>query len=760
MKTKLLTKIFGVILCVCVILPTFTSCKGPDVDGALTVYMLGEGAQLPYDEYTTYDVGDDSVAIVSEEGFVSALKVGETFVTANTDGATKNYKIVVKDERDEDSKRFSNFKNIDESTAYVGAGINLLICGNPSSQDCILTSSVLDKDKVTKSGKLAFSNENNTKTTTISGDSMTTFSSDYATQIKVSGSAKYGKMFSASIDTDFSSTASIKNTTQTKYLKFYSYVERMTLNLTANREDLSNMLNSEFVQDLYGKGSNKMTPAEVIEKYGSHIILSASYGGRMEFTYFLSSTDTATTASDMEKISGKVSVAISNFSTDINGSYSKDAKESATSKNVSIYESSKVIGGVTTDMSSVDAMRQNYKTWLTSLDDSNNYSMIGLVNANSLLEIWSFLPDGDRKNNFIRYFAQESNKSYNNLLSKYNRTSLQAKALSYGEYPQSEASVNVRKALENNEGTQVGSFLTDGDVLLYEDTRYLKYTPTATSNSYEKGKVYYFKFEPITWEFYETDSSGQNLYTTTSIIDCMQWYDDTVHNKTFPSFSELTDEQKLEVYEKVTGKPLVNFHRQNYYNNVYGDSAECGNFYTYLCRHISSSQSAFEEDLERKYKDLCDEENKVPTSKKHWETSTLREFLNGTFVSFAFTDNELSSLGKVHTYANEKGKVGVNTTLVMDDVSIAPNMAVTGDGNYYGMTIKATDFAYARGLTGSTPFWASRSDYIKYGNYCLAGWSSDDPGAYTYNTQTSKNWQFAGVGTDAYFGVRATIAIR
>ena len=164
---------------------------------------------------------------------------------------------------------------MDDSTAYIGAGINLLTSGNPSSSDCILTSSILDKDKVASSGKLKYSDENDIKTTKISGDSMSTFIEDYTTQIKVSGSAKYGKLFSASIDTDFSSTSSLKNTTKTEYFKFYSYVKKMTLNLCASSLELSSMLSSDFVEDLYGKGYTVLTPEQVIEKYGSHVILSA-----------------------------------------------------------------------------------------------------------------------------------------------------------------------------------------------------------------------------------------------------------------------------------------------------------------------------------------------------------------------------------------------------------------------------------------------------------------------------------------------------
>jgi len=757
MKNKLGTRLLGLLLCVCMLIPMLTACGNQDktqYKDTLTVYMLGEGAHLPYDAYTTYSVKDDSIVMVSEEGFVSALNVGETVVTVNGRNTSDNYKIVVEDLRDEDEKRFGNFTNIDDSTAYIGAGINLLTSGNPSSTDCILTHPILDADKVAASGKLKLSNENTVHTMTISGDSMSSFTDDYTTKIKVGGSAKYGKLFSASIDTDFSSTASIKNTTQTNYLKFYSSVEKMTLNLCASTKELKAMLSEEFVEDLFGLGSQVLTPEEVIGKYGSHLILSAVYGGRMDFTYFLSSTESSTTASDMKNVSAKVSLAISNFSADANGSYSSDAKKTASSKNISIYESSNVVGGKTLDMSSTDAMRANYQTWLSSLSDDANYSMIGLVNENSLLEIWSFLPDGARKNEFISYFARTANDSYNNLLSKYSRTSTQTVSINYGEYPQSEASLTVAKALDAGEGTAIGTFITNNDVILYNNTRYLRYVPTVSVNSYQVGKAYYFKFEPISWQYYATDTNGQKLYTTTSIIDCQKWYDTSKDAQSGP-YSQLSLEQKLNLCKELIAESMFEFLEMNYYTDAYGDSDDCGNLLEYIKRHY---YGAIEEELQWYYNDLLLGSHVI--QKEHWETSTLRDFLNDAFVSFAFTDSELDGLGKVHTYATENNLIGPQTRLVMDYVSIAPNMNAGGAGDYYGTTIKATDFAYARGLTDSTPFWASRSNYVDYKVYCNAGWYPKAPGSYTYDATKSNTWQFASVGTDADFGIRATIAIK
>lgn len=756
MKKTFVTKVISLLLCLCMVLPALTACsdREENVKETFMVSVLGEGAQLPYDALTTYAIEDDSVVRVTEEGYVSGLKKGETVVSLIKGDETEKYKIVVEDNREEEDKRFENFQDIDTLAALIGSGVNLLVCGNPTSSDCLRKFPIFDKQKLAASGNLERSNTGSVTTVSVSGSTMEDYVEDYSTKIKVGGSMKYGKLFSASIDTDFSSTSSIKNTTQTNYQKFYVTVERLTLGLSSSQKEMASMLSSEFIEDLYGLGKKVLTPEEVINKYGSHVLISASYGGRMDFTYFLSSTDSKVSKDTMSSVAAKVSTSISKFSADASGSYSKEAKQAAEKNNISIYEASSVIGGALLDMSSVESMKKNYQDWLSSLENENNCSMIGLVGPDSLYEIWGFLPDGARKNEFITYFARESNSSYNNLLKKYNRSSSQTVQITYGDYPQSEASVTVAKELKNGNGTVIGSLFTEGDILLYNDARYLAYTPSKSVNSYEAGKTYYFKFEPITWDFYANDTNGQSLYTTTAIIDCQQWY--TPYESTYPPFSSLTNDEKLELMRQQIAEPLYEYYHRVYENNGYGDSAECGHFYVFLGRHYFSDIDFYAEDYY--------EENYLnPTkyvNKEYWETCTLRDFLNGPFVEYAFSDVELEGIGKVHTYCKDKGYIGKNTNLVMDYVSIAPNRNVKSGGNYYGPEIKATDFAYARGLTGATPFWASRSDFISFGNYCEGGWSKTAPGSYTYNANESDTWQFAGVGTDAFFGIRPTIAIK
>ncbi|HQC54377.1 MAG TPA: MAC/perforin domain-containing protein [Clostridia bacterium] len=773
MKSRL-WKTICVVLCFSVLLSFLVACSkkhndADDVKNTLTVYMLGDSVNLPYDAYTTYEIEDDSIVMVSEEGFVSALNVGETIITVNGKDSSEKYKVIVEDTRDDEDKRFGNFADIDSSTAYIGAGINLLTSGNPSSFDCILEYRILDESKIAQFGRLeSSSGENEINTLMIQGDSMESFTDNYSSQIKIGGTAKYGKMFSASIDTDFSSSASMKGATQTSYLRFFSTVSKMRLALSSNMKDINLMLDDEFKEDLFGTGTKVLKPAEVIEKYGSHLILSAMYGGRMDFTYFLSSTSTSTTKQDMADVTAALSTSIFKFSADVNGKYSSDAKSTAESKNVTIYAKSNTTGGGLVDMSSIEAMRTNYSAWLKSLENVTNYSMIGLVNSNSLLEIWSFLPDGARKNEFITYFATTASRSYNDLIKKYSKTTTASTAIEFGEYPQSVASLAVTNELNNGSGMAVGSFLAENDVLLYEGARYLKYIPTRTVNSYEKNKTYYFKFEPIRWVYSDTDSNGQKLYTTESIIDCSQWYNS--QEIEFPPYDSLSIDKKIELYERYADRYTFNALKYAYYDDPEG----CSNFFQYIEHH----DPRIDTNLENYYNDLFYGRDKTKREKESWENSTLRKFLNNKFVKISFNTEEKNKLGLVHSYYYlNKGpsspgssyinyeKVREDTRVAMDYASIAPNASNSYnyrggyEVGYWSLPIMATNFAYARGLELESSYWASRSNYVDMKYICPKD-IEGDLGATVYLYKGKNYFDFVAKEVDAYCGVRPTIAFR
>ncbi|HQC54379.1 MAG TPA: MAC/perforin domain-containing protein [Clostridia bacterium] len=752
MKSRL-WKTICIVLCFSVLLSFLVACskeKNNDVDSdvkdTLTVYVLGDGANLPYDAYTTYEIDDDSIVMVSEEGFVSALNEGETIITVNGKDSSEKYKVIVEDTIEED-KRFGQFANTDDSTGYVGAGINLLTSGNPSSRDCIIEYRILDTKKVVDAKQLKVAYENKANTMIIKGDSMESFAEDYSTQIKIGGTAKYGKMFSASIDTDFSSTASMKGATQTSYLRFFSTVSKLRLTLSTSKKKLDTMLTDEFKEDLFGTGTEVLEPKDVIEKYGSHLILSAVYGGRMDFTYFLSSTETSTSKQDMADVSAAVSASVWNFSTDINGKYSSAVKSTADAKNVSIHAKSHTIGGGLVDMSSIDSMRKNYPAWLNSLNNINNYAMIGLVNANSLVEIWSFLPDGVRKNEFITYFATEASKSYNNLISKYSKTSTSTTTLEFGEYPQSQASEPVTDALNGGNGEVNGSFFAENDVLLYEGARYLKYISTKDANSYKAGKTYYFKFEPIKWKYFDTDSDRQKLYTTEAIIDCRQWNNQVA---LFPPYESLSINDKLELLEHSDFK--YDFPHWQY--SYYWDRRGYPNFLEFI---KGTEYSGVETYLEEYYNDLIPEEG-APSA---WEASALRHFLNDKFVSYSFTRAEQEKLGLVHTYYLKNG----SKSMSMDYVSIAPNEAPQHGGIFFASPIRVTDFAYARGLKAGAPYWASGSNFINKDFICVVGGNaSTGVTAYSYDGRGEEeyedNWDFVNMDANEYCGIKPTIAFK
>ena len=386
---------------------------------------------------------------------------------------------------------------------------------------------MFDPDKLIDSGSLRI-NRNNRKSSTVrvEGESMESFMEDYAKKTSISVGASFGNFFSASVDVAFSTTAKNSLVSNSKFMRFHANVQEFAVSLASGESKYSDFLSDEFQKDLVDP---EVTAEELFAKYGTHVIISAAYGGRLDFNYYLYSTETSTTTEDINSIGGKLSANISSFG--LNGSVQLDNsyKSEAASKKIEIATTTNTFGGdPAVNMSSIDAMAENYSEWLSSI--SATPTLIGTLNANSLYPIWKLLPDTEEGRARARELEEDFNylakNTYDNLISDY-YTQTQSIILRYGSYPQSRADVVVTAALNAGKGEVAEDyFLNYGDIISYGGDEYLKYVPTETHNGYNAGETYYFKFEDIVWRYYDTDSNGQRLYTSDKILDASKYYDE------------------------------------------------------------------------------------------------------------------------------------------------------------------------------------------------------------------------------------------
>lgn len=656
---KLLSLFLSTLLLAGLCTAVLTGCaEKTDEELALNVdefYVIPDAGVM--DEFSSDDTQVANVA----NGAIVAVNEGSTIIRRTSGGEEYTYRVTVTDNTSDEDKAFGNFTDIDDETAFIGAGYNVIFSGYINGNEAQIINPIFDIDAIIDSGKLRLNHMTRVVGMSASGNTMDSFMSSYSKQLSASLGASYGSFFSASVNVDFSSLAKSSLTEKQEFMKFHTSAQTMTLTFREKVDSYRDYLDESFARDL---ADSDVTPEELFEKYGTHVITSAAYGGRLDFNYYLYSTDSSTSQEDIEKIGGKLSAGIGSFKADGSVNVSNEYKEEAASKHVNIMNSVQVYGGEPMDMASLETVTANYGAWLKTIADAP--TMIGVLNPNSLYPIWELLPDTPegnvRKAELSAAFSELADGSYDKLLEDYFISGASA-SLTYGEYPQTLASPDVMNALASGAGEVAGTYLTEGDVITYSGKKYLAYSPEVTHNGYDAHTTYYFEFEPITWSYYDTDMNGQRLFVANKALDYRSY------------------------------------------------------FWTYYDLYDVASARG-------------------PLDDWFWETSGLRSFLNGKFMSLAFQNEPRSRLGYVHVYNRAHPAKG-ESSLVMDSVSIAPYRE-----NYYADGVVLTDFAIARGAPDNCHYFASPSDYVDP-NVC--GLEADLHGVcitfFEYNPST-RYWYF------------------
>lgn len=733
MKKKAVAIWTAILLCVTLVVPVFAACTEDnataielEVDTSYKIEQPLEGA--------VFSTEDDNIAGVSEDGYIVGVNEGKTTVTETNGTQTRTYRVTVTDNTyDDDDKGFGNFTDVDDITGFVGAGYNVIASDFINGNDANITYPVFDPDKLIDSGSLRI-NRNNRKSSTVrvEGESMESFMEDYAKKTSISVGASFGNFFSASVDVAFSTTAKNSLVSNSKFMRFHANVQEFAVSLASGESKYSDFLSDEFQKDLVDP---EVTAEELFAKYGTHVIISAVYGGRLDFNYYLYSTETSTTTEDINSIGGKLSANISSFG--LNGSVQLDNsyKSEAASKKIEIATTTNTFGGdPAVNMSSIDAMAENYSEWLSSI--SATPTLIGTLNANSLYPIWKLLPDTEEGRARARELEEDFNylakNTYDNLISDY-YTQTQSIILRYGSYPQSRADAVVTAALNAGKGEVAEDyFLNYGDIISYGGDEYLKYVPTETHNGYNAGQTYYFKFEDIVWRYYDTDSNGQRLYTSDKILDASKYYDEN-----FLISGMNRDELTGQLMDLLWREQEIDY----YYDKYLNEKREGEDFVGY----ISRTANHFIMELVG---------GTSAGNHNYWENSTVRTYLNGFFHDKAFRTENTYRLGYVHYYNSLHPKED-ELTLSMDVVSVAPFME-----NYYGDGMVVTDFAWARGATDNRAYWGSVSDFVDP-NFC--GFREDWHGVFVPHVQydsTQRYWYNWCATYDTVAGIKPTIAIR
>ncbi len=156
---------------------------------------------------------------------------------------------------------------------------------------------------------------------------------------------------------------------------------------------LSGMLSDFFLADLEKEG---MTPEEhaeyLINKYGTHVITGLQMGGRLEYSYIITSESEETHKELKSALNLKFSEGVKGLiSSDINSSENARLDTLLSTSGVHSEISIRRLGGMSTGLWSHKELQENYSAWAESLNNSENLNAVGIA-PEGMVALWALIP--------------------------------------------------------------------------------------------------------------------------------------------------------------------------------------------------------------------------------------------------------------------------------------------------------------------------------------------------------------------------------
>ncbi len=260
---------------------------------------------------------------------------------------------------------------------YLVYGYDVIHKGPINPGDVPVRNPILDKKKLAstdyvQSGPFNGSNILDTVATTA-----TEFYQEFNNDAKVSYN---GILFSGSLEADYGKKSSKKtNQVLIKHIELHP-VSQMYLN--CKNSQLKGLLSDAFLEDV-----EELSPAELFESYGTHLIARYSVGGRLELNYNYNNE------SNMSE--SDIRVAVNASYKGASGSNDTRSKELAKTLVGNSKLQFRSVGGEGISGSSVDEINAKYDTWLTTLRDHPEICYVADF-KNSMVPIWTLVPDKEK----------------------------------------------------------------------------------------------------------------------------------------------------------------------------------------------------------------------------------------------------------------------------------------------------------------------------------------------------------------------------
>ena len=226
----------------------------------------------------------------------------------------------------------------------------------------------------------------------------------------------FGKIYmvDAEVTASFNTSNRVKNAYSEYYQIFSKWIERHHYIVQLSTEEIRDYLSERFVQDLYSVQSKKDAKT-LLSRYGTHLNTGYSFGGRMNVTNYMSSSDYSTDYSSSKELG---TVLFAKFSiADFGGG--ADVGEMDETHVSTDYDSSafmcKIYGGNPEVPNNVDELFERYgsingvdksgygyEKWKNSVNADEHLVIIGIPKGAQSIPLWELLDDYDERTPQIR----------------------------------------------------------------------------------------------------------------------------------------------------------------------------------------------------------------------------------------------------------------------------------------------------------------------------------------------------------------------
>lgn len=413
---------------------------------------------------------------------------------------------------------FGAFDEINTKNSFLGYGIDIINASAIASKNVLMTYPIFDMDKLMGENLLK-SNEHYNSFESIEASTIEEFSQNMSTSSSITAGANVSAKgnivgVSASASASLSSGLSRSFTKTSDMVESQYFLEVIAENqsywlvLQTSEQRYKEMLSEEFKSDLY---NSAITPSQLFEKYGTHLLTSVAMGGNICMYYTMYSYDKSVSLTKYAEVSrtlkSNVEAAYGSFSASADSKTSFDAAFTYESlaRQYGIQIDKKIIsaGGGSFGINNETTLYENYYDWQKSLD---TYPVIiGIKDTNSLYPIWNLLDlniegASERYNELYSFFQEYGTESYNNLCETYSITPSVAPTsidnISVGEhnnYTENQVvNVTAGQTLQvkfdvspYNANKYVKTFsVGDTSLATIDDTGLLTISPTATGGKY------------------------------------------------------------------------------------------------------------------------------------------------------------------------------------------------------------------------------------------------------------------------------------